>query len=83
MSGHLLKPTNGQSPAPPVASIRIDMLQSGQIMCHYQGPGRDVFNMMIARAQQDMVPQLMAAEQQKVVAPQPIVDPSRIRAKES
>jgi hypothetical protein len=67
--------TNGQ---PPVAVVQIIMHFTPEgapdIRATYQGPGRDVFNMMMARAQQDIVPVLTEKEKEmkkSVVAPTP------------
>lgn len=59
----------------PVAIVQIVMHinpdGSPNVVATYQGPNRDVFNMMMARAQQDVVPMLIEKEKQqsKVVAP--------------
>ena len=53
--------------AQPVAIVQITLDQHGKIGCTYQGPGRDVFNMMLARASQDMLPKFLEQEENKVV----------------
>lgn len=65
-------PVNAQAP---VAVVKITMSPGPNglpnIETQYSGPNRDVFNMMIARAQQDMIPLLIEKEKQKVVLPDP------------
>lgn len=59
----------------PVAIIQIVMHAGPEglpiINATFQGPNRDIFNMMMARAQQDVPPLLIEKEKQKVVAPEP------------
>ena len=75
---------NGQAPQV-VAQIQIVMLDNGAISCQFSGSNRDMFNMMMARASQDMIPILQEKEKQKVVLPGPVAmmpdEISRMRKK--
>lgn len=51
----------------PVAEIRVVMLANGSIQAAFNGKAmslapRDLFNLMLSRAQQDLVPKLMEQE---------------------
>lgn len=59
-------PLNGRiAIAPPpavVAQLVVQMNSDGKVATNFNGPGRDCLNIMIARAQQDLIPAMIAAE---------------------
>lgn len=63
-------PSNGS----PLAVLQVVMDARGAITCHFQGPGRDAANAMLARAHQDLIPLLIEQEKKAatgVVLPDP------------
>ena len=49
-------------PTQPVAVLQVVMHPNGDIRTTFTGPDRNVFNMLLARAEQDMIPLMMKRE---------------------
>lgn len=68
---------NGPNGAQIAGRIEIILLANGQMMVKTQVPSRFIFNAMMETAKQNGLAELMAAENQKVVLPDP--DVSRLK----
>jgi hypothetical protein len=66
------------APIPLVAKIEIGVLQNGKVLCNYNGPGRNMFNMMMETAKQDML--VIFQEKEKEAAQAPGIEIARSMA---